>query len=157
MEMESILSSSSSSNYSLNHRPFRPPLHPAINNTSSSPVASPQPHTIAPANHTNHPPPPCVPSISPVTTPPEPHDARYHALLTLTLRETSEREKSRIASLVEHESHNYTTTADYKHALSRERRHATALSLELAHLRCLTRYTSCNIHSLAEINEEARE
>jgi len=100
--------------------------------------------------------PPTIPPISSGTLPTAPLDPHYNALLNQALHETATREKSRIDSLTRHETQNYTTVDEYRHALSRERRHSTTMALELAHYKFATRYTSCNIHSAAEINEEAR-
>ena len=141
-------------NYTLmnNNRSSSPPL--AVmqsNNINQTTVGSPpnamqkQPPNIQPISLGLLP-----PQLNPSET------AHYNTLLQQVVHETTEKEKARIASLTEHESQNYTTIDEYKHALARERRYSTSLAIELSQYKFLTRYTSCNIHSAAEINEEAR-
>mmetsp|Transcript_28061 Transcript_28061/g.59843 ORF Transcript_28061/g.59843 Transcript_28061/m.59843 type:complete len:466 (+) Transcript_28061:3-1400(+) len=123
----------------LNHRPSSPPLPMPQNSQSTSPsLLVPNIRPISP---------------SAVTTAESSH---YNTLLNTALHETAQNEKTRIATLTAHETQNYTSITEYQHALSRERRHSTSLALELAHYKFQTRYTSCNVHSAAEISEEAR-
>ena len=82
--------------------------------------------------------------------------SHYNALLERELRKTAEAEKSRIASLTHYEDQNYTAIDEYKRALSRERRHSSSLAAELTQYKFSSRYASCNVHSAAEIDEEAR-
>lgn len=141
------VSTSPSSGYTLNHRRSSPPL---MNQTTEFTLAQQQHQNTQPHN---------IPPIAPELLPPQlnPSDAaRYNTMLNEALNETSHREKTRVASLTEHEAQNYTTIDEYKHALSRERRHSTSLAIELAQYKFLTRYTSCNIHSADEIDEERR-
>lgn len=136
--------------YSLNRRPSTPPLQPISTTTSTPPFV-----TVSSPTYTNKQP-LNIPPISPRTFPTAPLDPHCNALLNQALHEATRREKSRTDSLTQHESQNYTTVEEYKHALSRERRHSTTLAVELAHYKFLTRYASCNVHAAAEINEEAR-
>ncbi|KAL9181859.1 hypothetical protein ACHAXT_012202 [Thalassiosira profunda] len=131
--------------------PIRASSPPLLNNVPPSPLASPS--ATRPTVTTGDVRPPNVPPVSPGGTTLDPH---YHALLNQALHETEQREKARVASLTEHERQNYTTIEEYQHALSRERRHSTSLAMELTHFQFLARYASCNVHSAAEINEEAR-
>jgi hypothetical protein len=119
--------------------PFAP-LPPPINIRPISPasagiggVATPQ---LSPSHHNHH---------------------HYDVQLRQALHATAERERSRIESLTRHESENYSTIEQYQRALAHERRHhSTALALEVTKLSFHTRYTSCDVHAAAEINEEAR-
>ncbi|EJK49335.1 hypothetical protein THAOC_31801 [Thalassiosira oceanica] len=83
-------------------------------------------------------------------------DPNFAKLVKEELNKTMERERERASALVARETENYTTVDEYKHALARERRYSATLSLELTHYKFLTKYTSCNVHTAAEINEEAR-
>lgn len=151
------VSTSPSSGYTLNHRPSSPLLMMSLTNNTNSTNQTTESTFAQQQQHTQ---PPNIPPTSPVELlPPQlnPSDAaRYNTMLNQALNETSQREKSRIASLTEHEAQNYTTIDEYKHALSRERRHSTSLAMELAQYKFLTRYTSCNVHSADEIDEERR-
>ncbi|KAL7505601.1 hypothetical protein ACHAXN_003041 [Cyclotella atomus] len=88
--------------------------------------------------------------------PPSLHeDEHYHTLLNEYQAKALAEEKTRVASLNEHESQ-YTTIEEYKHALARERRHSMSLVQELSYHKFNSKYTSCQIYSEAEINEEAK-
>ena len=85
------------------------------------------------------------------------HKRHYDVLLHHALHVTAERERSRIELLTRHESENYTTIEQYQRALSHERRHhSTALALEVTRLSFHAKFLSCDIHTAAEISEEAR-
>ncbi|KAL3827362.1 hypothetical protein ACHAXA_003096 [Cyclostephanos tholiformis] len=94
---------------------------------------------------------------SPPLSPSHQNHHHYDALLRQALHATAERERLRIESLTRHESENYSTIEQYQRALAYERRHhSTALALEVTKLSFHNRYTSCDVHSAAEISEEAR-
>jgi len=149
----SSLSSASPTSYTLNNRSVSPPLVMPSNSSSNKQAGSPSAMQKQPPN---------IPPSSPGgggLLPPQlnPSDAaHYNKLLNQELTKASQYEKNRISNLTKHEETNYTTIDEYKHALSRERRHSTSLSLKLTQYKFLTRYTSCNIHNQDEIEEEAR-
>jgi hypothetical protein len=88
--------------------------------------------------------------------PPSLHDdEHYHTLLNEYQAKALAEEKARVASLKQHESQ-YATIEEYKHALARERRHSMSLVQELSYHKFNSKYTSCQIYSEAEINEEAK-
>ncbi|KAL7461572.1 hypothetical protein ACHAXS_001987 [Conticribra weissflogii] len=96
------------------------------------------------------------PPLSPTSPPHLQNDPRYQALLTQTLQTTLQREQTRLSELDAHERANYTTLAQYRHALSRERRRSLSLSLQLAEYQLLAKFSSCSLHTDMEIDEEAR-
>ena len=142
-------STTSPASYTLNNRSVSPPLVMPSNSSSSNKQTG-SPSRMQPPN---------IPPSSPGLLPPQlnPSDAaHYNKLLNQELSKISQHEKNRISNLTKHEEANYTTIDEYKHALSRERRYSTSLSIELTQYKFLTRYTSCNIHNQDEIEEEAR-
>ncbi len=86
----------------------------------------------------------------------QPLDPHYNHLLHQSLLQTQSHEQHRIQQQTHHETQNYTTIDEYRHALSRERRHSLTLSLELTYYKFLSKYQSCSLHSNLEMNEEAR-
>jgi hypothetical protein len=86
----------------------------------------------------------------------QPLDPHYNHLLHQSLLQTQSNEQHRIQQQTHHETQNYTTIDEYRHALSRERRHSLTLSLELTYYKFLSKYQSCSLHSNLEMNEEAR-
>mmetsp|Transcript_13717 Transcript_13717/g.20448 ORF Transcript_13717/g.20448 Transcript_13717/m.20448 type:complete len:492 (+) Transcript_13717:43-1518(+) len=84
------------------------------------------------------------------------NDPHTTHLLHQSLLQTQSNEQSRIHQLSTHESTNYTTISEYRHALARERRHSLSLALELTHYKFLSKYQSCSLYSNLEMSEEAR-
>mmetsp|Transcript_16164 Transcript_16164/g.23987 ORF Transcript_16164/g.23987 Transcript_16164/m.23987 type:complete len:489 (+) Transcript_16164:59-1525(+) len=121
-----------------------PPLNsspPTITSSNASPTATNNGATISTLlTHQN-----------PFTT--DPHTTH---LLHQSLLQTQSNEQSRIHQLSTHESTNYTTISEYRHALARERRHSLSLALELTHYKFLSKYQSCSLYSNLEMSEEAR-
>ena len=124
-----------------------PPL-PLFNN------ASPTATTTTTTNNNSKGGGPTITSLlnqQPFTTDPHTKD-----LLHQTLLQTQSNEQSRITQLLTHETQNYTTLSEYRHALSRERRHSLSLALELSYYKFLSKHTTCSLYSNLEMNEEAR-
>mmetsp|Transcript_4529 Transcript_4529/g.6616 ORF Transcript_4529/g.6616 Transcript_4529/m.6616 type:complete len:495 (-) Transcript_4529:1267-2751(-) len=144
---EAATSSLSAPNLNLRSTPsasgsYSPPL-----NTASPPTATSTSTNIKNDTITNLLSPPQNPFIN------DPHTT---TLLRTTLLQTQSHEQSRIQQLHQHESSNYTTISEYRHALARERRHSLSLAIQLAHYKFLSRYQSCSLYSNLEMDEEAR-
>lgn len=137
-----------------------PPVHSLERRPSTPPPPGPGPGpsfvAASPPLNFRNPAPPGAPPVSPGAPPLAALDPHSEALLHQALDRATKRERSRIDALVRHESQNYKTVDEYRHALSRERRHAAGLAVELERLRFLARHASCRVHAAAEVGEEAR-
>jgi hypothetical protein len=83
-------------------------------------------------------------------------DPHTNHLLHQSLLQTQSHEQHRIHALTTHETQNYTSIDEYRHALARERRYSLSLALEATYYKFLSKYQSCSLYSNLEMNEEAR-